>query len=328
MPLIRFGLSSWVIFSLTAWAAADDLAARFEKIVRPMVQAINADDYAGVQRDFSQKLLESLPPEKFGPFLKKLIQRRGKIVTLDPPRLTPPDLAVFPAHFERGVLDISVTLDTRDKIIGLRFLPHVAPIPVPERHLTALRLPFDGPWRVVWGGDTIELNKHHDTACQRYAIDFVAIDGAGRSHTGPGRRNEDYYTFGRPVLAPADGVVTDVVTGVRDNALLSVNPSSALGNVVFIEHRANEVSVLVHLKQGSIRVVPGDKVKRGQIVGLCGNSGKSSGPHLHFQLQNTSIIQDATGIRCLFDKVNVTRNGKTESKTDYSPIRGDIVEQQ
>ena len=201
-------------------------------------------------------------------------------------------------------------------------------IPVPDRHLTVFRLPFQGEWLVLWGGDTRELNQHHDTRNQRYAFDFLVADSTGKTHKSDGKRNEDYFAFGQPVSAPADGVVTDVITGVRDNAPGSMNPYSAIGNAVVIEHREHEVSTLGHLKQGSLRVKSGDKVKRGQVLGLCGNSGNSSEPHIHFHLQNTPIIQDATGIRCLFDKVYVTGDGKTESKANYSPVKGDIVKQQ
>jgi murein DD-endopeptidase MepM/ murein hydrolase activator NlpD len=69
----------------------------------------------------------------------------------------------------------------------------------------------------------------------------------------------------------------------------------------------------------------GDKVKRGQVIGLCGNSGNSSEPHLHYHLQNTPIIQDGTGIKCYYQKVIVLENGKKQSKTNYSPIKGETI---
>jgi hypothetical protein len=326
MNLNRFGLICGAVFSWTACAIAGEKPAdRFEQVVRPMVQAINAEDYAGIQRDFDKVMLDALPLEKATPFFKNLMGQCGKIEKLDPPRLVPPDQAVFAAHFERAVLDIKVVLDQRDKIVGLWFLPHVAPVPVPERHLAVLRLPFDGQWSVVWGGDTKELNQHHDTLNQRYAFDFLVTDGAGKSHQGDGQRNEDYFAFGQPVLAPADGVVTEVITGVRDNTPGSMNPYSALGNAVIIEHREHEVSVLAHFQQGSIRVKAGDHVTSGQVLGLCGNSGNSSEAHVHYHLQNTPIIQDGTGIRCLFDKVSVLKDGSRESKASYSPVKGDLV---
>ena len=142
---------------------------------------------------------------------------------------------------------------------------------------------------------------------------------------GESRINEDYFAFGREILAPADGVVTDVITGVRDNVPGSMNPYSGLGNAVFVRHREHEVSVLAHFKLGSITVKVGDKVKRGQVIGLCGNSGNSSEPHLHYHLQNTPIIQDGTGVKCCFEKVIVIDTKDKKAKKNYSPIKGEIV---
>jgi murein DD-endopeptidase MepM/ murein hydrolase activator NlpD len=98
-----------------------------------------------------------------------------------------------------------------------------------------------------------------------------------------------------------------------------------LGNAVFIQHSQYEVSVLAHFKRGTIEVKVGDKVKRGQLIGLCGNSGNSSEPHLHYHLQNTPIIQDGTGIKCYYKKMTVLENGQKKSKTDYSPVKGETV---
>jgi murein DD-endopeptidase MepM/ murein hydrolase activator NlpD len=151
------------------------------------------------------------------------------------------------------------------------------------------------------------------------------VNKDGETQSGDGKANEDYFAFGREVLAPADGVVTDAIDGVRDNIPGSMNPYSALGNAVIIEHREREVSVLAHLKLGSIKVKVGDKVKKGQVIALCGNSGNSSQPHLHYHLQNTPIIQDGIGIKCYFQKVNVVDGDKSELKMNYSPIKGKII---
>ena len=178
---------------------------------------------------------------------------------------------------------------------------------------------------VFWGGDTPELNQHHHVLNQRYAYDLIGADEKGRSYRGDRKRNEDFFAFGQEVSAPADGIVTDVMNGVRDNIPGSMNPYSALGNAVFIQHGENEVSVFAHLKQGSINIKSGDRINKGQIIGLCGNSGNSSEPHLHYHLQNTPIIQDGVGIKINFQKVGLVRNGQTEMKSKYSPIKGDVI---
>ena len=176
------------------------------------------------------------------------------------------------------------------------------------------------------GGDTKELNQHHDVPNQKYAFDFFRVDDRGKTHKNEGKHNADYFAFGREVLAPADGVVTDVISGVRDNRPGSMNPYLALGNAVVIKHRKHEVSVLAHFKQGSIRVKAGDSVKRGQILGLCGNSGNSSEPHIHYHLQNTPVIQDGSGIRCVFSDIAVIMGDGVQTKRTYSPVKSDTVE--
>lgn len=298
---------------------------RFEKVVNRMVKAINDANWPGVQADFAKVMLDFLPLEKSTPFFKGMVAQYGKIEKLDTPNYFPPDKAVFPAHFERGFLDITVVLDGQDKIIGLLFLPHLPDIPKVEKHQTQLSLPFKGKWLVVWGGDTRELNQHHDVPNQKFAFDFLGADETGKTRKGNDNTNEDYFAFSREIISPADGNVTDVINGVRDNVPGSMDPYSAVGNAVIIQHRENEFSVLAHLKLDSIKVKVGDKLTRGQLVGLCGNSGNSSEPHLHYHLQNTPIIQDGTGIKCLFHKITVISNGQQQVKTDYSPVKGDVI---
>ena len=326
--MIKYVIALALIFISTLAFAQQPPAASFEKVINRMVDAINASDYAGIQRDFGKVMLDAFPLEKSTPFFKSLSAQYGKIERLDAARLVHSNQAIFPAHFEHGILDIKIVLDNQDKIIGLWFLPHTADIPVIEKNTTELSLPFKGRWFVFWGGDTQELNQHHDTPNQSFAFDFVVVDKDGKTHKGEGRVNEDYYAFGKEVLAPADGIVTEVINGVADNVPTSMNPYSALGNAVTIQHGEHEVSVLAHFKLGSIKVKVGDRVKSGQAIGLCGNSGNSSEPHIHYHLQNTPVIQDGTGIKCYFDKVGVMKNDSTETKSNYSPVKGDVVWQE
>ncbi|UCG49110.1 MAG: peptidoglycan DD-metalloendopeptidase family protein [Phycisphaerales bacterium] len=299
--------------------------ARFEEVAERMARSINHRDFSAISLDFAKVMLEAFPIEKSKPFFNDLLGRYGRIVRLEAARFVPPNQAIFAARFERGILDVKIVLDDEDKITGLWFLPHKPALPAPERNETSLRLPFEGSWLVAWGGDTKQLNQHHDTPNQRFAFDFLGVDQFGRTHRPNPTSNEDYFAFGREVLAPADGVVTEVIDGVRDNAPESMNPYSALGNAVFIRHGRGEVSVLAHFKRASIKVKPGDKVRKGQVLGLCGNSGNSSEPHVHYHLQNTEIIQDATGIKCFFENVTVGKAGRATQKADYSPAKGDII---
>jgi hypothetical protein len=294
------------------------------KMANQLVELINAADYAGIQAKFNKEMDAALPLEKSRAFFQGLKQQMGKIQKLGEPQLVG-GAVVFPATFEKGTLDMQITLDSRGLIAGLLFKPHVATKAAPEKHQTQLSLPFKGRWLVFWGGDTRELNHHHDEPNQRFALDLLGVGASGKTQQGEATRNEDFYAFGRELFAPADGTVIETIGGVRDNKPGSMNPYSALGNCVVIQHREGEVSVLAHFKQGSIVVKAGDKVKRGQLLGQCGNSGNSSEPHLHYHLQSSPVLQDGLGIKCVFQKVVLSKDGKAETRTNLSPIKGQIV---
>lgn len=296
------------------------------KVANQLVELINAADYAGIQSKFSKEMDAALPLEKSRAFFSGLTQQMGKIQKLGDPQAMG-GAQVFLARFEKGVLDMQIVLDDRGLIAGLIFKPHVAAKPAVEKHQTLMSLPFKGSWLVVWGGDTPELNQHHDVPNQRFALDLIGVGEGGKTQRGDGSRNEDYYAFGREIIAPADGTVLEVIEGVRDNTPGSMNPFSAVGNCVTIQHREGEVSVLAHFKRGSIVVKVGDKVKRGQLLGKCGNSGNSSEPHLHYHLQDSPVLQDGLGIKCVFQKVSVTIDGKTEIRKNDSPSKGQIIRQ-
>jgi hypothetical protein len=304
-------------------AAAD--VDRYAKVANRFVQLINAGDYGALEKLFSEEMSKFSPLDKTTDFFKGMTAQCGKIQKLDEPKRNG-EWIVFPAHCERGMLDMSLALDSNDQIAGFMFRPNTAAMNHDaRRQQTALSLPFGGRWLVAWGGDTKELNHHHDSPAQRFALDLLGVNKTGETHRGDGVKNEDYFCFGREILAPADGIVVEAIDGVRDNTPGSMNPYCAVGNSVLIQHETNEISVLAHLQRGSIVVKAGESVKRGQLVGKCGNSGNSSEPHLHYHLQDSPIFQDALGIKCFFQKVLVTNGDHSETKSNYSPVKGDII---
>jgi transglutaminase-like putative cysteine protease len=297
----------------------------FTDVAQRLVKAMNAGDYEAVRKAFNEEMRQAFPVDKCKDFCRDIVHTHGKINKLEPLQFKSVVAAVFVARCEHGALNFTLTLDKQGRVAGLLFEP-VPNAPVPPKNQSKLRLPFNEAWLVMGGGDTAELNfQHHGDPVQNFAFDLVGVDADGKTHKENASRNEDYQAFGREVLAPADGLATEVIEGVRDNVPGSMNPLSALGNAVFIQHSKSEVSVLAHLKQGSTRVRAGDKVTKGQVIGLCGNSGNSSEPHLHYHLQNTPVIQDATGIKCFFEEVGVEKEGAKTIHQGYSPVKGDII---
>ena len=149
-----------------------------------------------------------------------------------------------------------------------------------------LSLPFSGTWYVSCGNN----NQPTHLVASAYAWDFVVLDEYKKLCRGSGTENENYYSFGLPVLAPAAGTVVKVTNSIPDNTPPTANWEQSWGNHVIIDHGNNEFSEISHFKQHSIAVSEGDKVVRGQLLGHCGNSGLSMAPHIHYQLQNAGTI--------------------------------------
>ncbi len=152
-----------------------------------------------------------------------------------------------------------------------------------------LRLPFEGEWLVYQGGRTPFDNAYAGSDELRFAMDFVYTKN-GRlfsGYGGAGSKNSDYYCFGQPVLAPADGTVIKAEAGYDDNDPGKNTQDSPDGNVVIISHGNGEFSMINHLKQNSLKVKLDDKVKAGDVLGECGNSGASPAPHLHYEFRRS-----------------------------------------
>ena len=165
--------------------------------------------------------------------------------------------------------------------------------------------PLAGSWYVGAGPS---LHSHHRWAVpEEFALDLVALGGSGQTHKGDGSKLDDYYDYGRDVLAVADGVVVETVSDQTEandrlkrpgeseadfeqrtiagqNELLSRGYKAVIGNYVVIQHAGGEYSDYAHLRQGSVKVKAGDKVTRGQVIGQVGHTGNTTEPHLHFQI--------------------------------------------
>ena len=230
--------------------------------------------------------------------------------------------ASYKTNFERGIFSINISIDKNSKINGLFVKPFKENnLPKLERNTTELILPFNEEWTIFWGGDTKELNYHVENEAQKNAFDIVIIDSKGKSFKTDGKTNEDYYAFGKKLIAPCDAEVVLSVDGIKDNIPGELNPIYVPGNSVILKTENNEFLFFAHFKQNSIVVKQGQKIKQGELLGLCGNSGNSSESHLHYHIQNIENTNKATGAKSYFSKIFV--DGKL--KIDYLPIKGEKV---
>ncbi len=149
-----------------------------------------------------------------------------------------------------------------------------------------IHLPFYGEWTVSQAHDGSLTHKDD----WRYALDFVVTDDDQKTYRLPGDQLSDYYCYQLPVLAPADGEVVTTEDGIGDNRIGDVDLQHNWGNTIIIKHAEQLYSKLSHLKKDSIKVKAGDRVRKGDLLALCGSSGRSPEPHLHFQLQAVPYI--------------------------------------
>jgi murein DD-endopeptidase MepM/ murein hydrolase activator NlpD len=303
---------------------------RIEGIAADLLRLINAQDGAGVVAMFGDSMRRSFPVEKTGPFIAGLIEAKGSIEKFTRDDAGSSDQhAVYRFHAERGDWRVEIHLDEDGKIAGLKVTvidstSTRAEPPVAKSSID-LALPFRGQWTVFCGGDRLELNHHVNAPSQRRAADLVIVGSDGKTHRGDGKTNGDYYAYGQDILAVADGEIVTVVDGVPENLPGELNSYFVPGNLVVMRHTGNLYSAYAHLEPAKMRVKVGTRVKRGTVLGLCGNSGNSSEPHLHFQLQDGPQFEKSWGVEAVFQNVTVARDGKSERVASYSFLKDDRV---
>jgi hypothetical protein len=186
---------------------------------------------------------------------------------------------------------------------------------------TVLQPPFgDDEWYVFWGGNTLAENYHAVSKSQRFACDIIIMKDES-SHRSDGKELSDYYSYGKEIVAPADGRVVWACDSLPDQQPGQMDPAHPVGNGYIIDHGNGEFSVIAHLQPKSLRFKAGDRVKSGDVIGKCGNSGNTTEPHLHFHLQDGPDMKAAEGLPATFTGMCV--DGKKVEKAQ--PVRGQTI---
>ena len=181
-----------------------------------------------------------------------------------------------------------------------------------------IQLPFWGEWTVTQGHDGTFTHKEE----WGKAFDFMVLDEDGKSYKSTGLHCANYYCYGKPVTAPADGIVIDIVDNIEDNEIGQVNTTQNWGNSIILQHITGVYSQLSHLKKHSFKVSKGDFVKFGDVLAQCGNSGRSPYPHLHFQIQESPVLGSKTSDY----PISYYLNCKTKKLEQFSrPVEKDMI---
>ncbi len=229
----------------------------------------------------------------------RVVKPGGKIVLFNP-------LYAWDKSIRLGRMRVEIALDSGD--VSKKYHAALELQPLQYENKSKFILPVTGRAFVHDGHDYYSHHRRLDitggmttaigvkTNMTRYAYDFVIVDEAGKMYRGDGEKNEDWYGFGSPIVAPAGGVVVAMSDGQPDNTKskknleMSVeafmkNNNLPFGNYAIIDHQNGEYSFFAHFKNGSVMVKKGDTVKQGQKIGEMGFSGDAFLVHLHYQLQ-------------------------------------------
>jgi hypothetical protein len=146
---------------------------------------------------------------------------------------------------------------------------------------------------------------------ERFAIDWIQLDANRRAFEGDKEKLSSWAYYGAPIYSVADGTVVNLYDGV-DEQIPGPHPTGLTtaaigGNMVVVDIGDGAYAFYAHLQRGSLKVKLGDRVKTGQVLGLLGNTGNSTAPHLHFHVMDGPSPLNANGLPYVFR--NFTSSG-------------------
>ena len=183
-----------------------------------------------------------------------------------------------------------------------------------------LQLPFIGKWMVSQGYNGTITHKGDWSK----ALDFIIVDNELKTYNQFAINPDNFYCYGKPVTAAADGFVQQVQDGIEDNEVGRINQKQNWGNSIVLKHAEGLYTKMSHLRKDSFKVKEGEYVKQGDIIAACGNSGRSPEPHLHFQVQTTPYIGSKTFAFPIAHYIK-EKNGVPERKEFSTPGETEFV---
>jgi murein DD-endopeptidase MepM/ murein hydrolase activator NlpD len=292
-----------------------------QKTTRNFINRFNSQDFRGIASLFKPGALNKQQITSMSNNLTYLFRAAGGIKHMRFSNQQANRISYISIH-EKTSMELIFQMDDQCNLLSYKIDTHFPDsLPQLERNTTSLSLPVQGEWYVKWGGPGVAQNYHNAHRNMKGAIDFIRRDQDGKSYRSDGKKNEDYYAYGQPVISPCDARVVKVVKGIEDNPVGRASAAKTYGNAIVLQTDEEEYLLLAHLQSGSIEVQEGQMVNQGHLLARCGNSWYSSEPHLHFIVQNVADFFHPTGASCYFDSIAV--NGVLMQ--DYSPVQGDVV---
>jgi murein DD-endopeptidase MepM/ murein hydrolase activator NlpD len=123
----------------------------------------------------------------------------------------------------------------------------------------------------------------------------------------------------------ADGIVAATKDSIPENVpgansrAVPITLETVGGNHVIVDMGNGRYAFYAHLQPGSLRVKKGDRVRRGQVLGLVGNSGNSTEPHLHFHLSDSPSPLGSEGVPYVHEQFEVVGRCRSMMQCSTAP---------
>lgn len=235
-------------------------------------------------------------------------------VTLDPKSTLPKTIATR-TDATRGQRDANGKLAPMppDSPLPTHFSFTTAPFPVGQSPAVVIQPPLRGNDWVAVSGCCDAVTPHRGAgiaingrllAPERFAIDWVQLNTERKIASGDLTNLRSYAFYGASVYSVADGTVVNIYDSAPEQVPgrppRAVKPENIGGNLVVVDIGGGRFAFYGHLQPKSITVKMGDRVRAGEIIGLLGNSGNSTGPHLHFHIMDGPSPLNANGLPYVF----------------------------
>jgi murein DD-endopeptidase MepM/ murein hydrolase activator NlpD len=215
----------------------------------------------------------------------------------------------------------------------------VAPTDVDRRDVAVVGPPLRGS-NYLAADSCCDATRHTRAAlpvdgrvwvAQRYAVDYEQLDADNRVYSGKKKDLDSYTIYGQEAIAAANGTVVKVVDGLPEQVPgvfpEGISLDEADGNSVILDIGGGNYALYAHFQPGSVRVKEGERVERGEVLGLVGNSGNSLAPHLHFHVMDGPHSLASNGLPYEVDSFTVTgRNTAGTEAFDEAEAEGTPLE--
>jgi len=166
-------------------------------------------------------------------------------------------------------------------------------------------------------------------APERWAVDWIQLDEENKPLAGAIEKNESYPQYGKEIIAVTDGVIESVRDDMPDipagKAPVLKSLDDAVGDSIIQDIGGRFYALYAHLKPGSLKVKKGDTVKKGQVIALLGNSGNTTGPHLHFHIIHGKSPLGSDGVPYVIDSFKVRGTALSKDGLQTELERGETV---